>query len=64
LLYTSKQALTPHLIQGFDASYYYLEVNIFPSASLQHCIKHCDHCFVYIRWSEHIHIRTRPGLWP
>jgi hypothetical protein len=26
LLYTSKQALTPHLIQGFDASYYYLEV--------------------------------------
>ncbi|KAL1210578.1 hypothetical protein V5N11_006897 [Cardamine amara subsp. amara] len=26
VLYTSKQALTPHLIQGFDVSYYYLEV--------------------------------------
>ncbi|XP_010438220.1 PREDICTED: golgin subfamily A member 4-like [Camelina sativa] len=26
VLCTSKQALTPHLIQGFDASYYYLEV--------------------------------------
>ncbi|CAE6168516.1 unnamed protein product [Arabidopsis arenosa] len=26
VFYTSKQALTPHLIQGFDVSYYYLEV--------------------------------------
>ncbi|XP_019089314.1 PREDICTED: uncharacterized protein LOC104730314 [Camelina sativa] len=26
VLCTSKQALTPHLLQGFDASYYYLEV--------------------------------------
>ncbi|EOA17845.1 hypothetical protein CARUB_v10006249mg [Capsella rubella] len=26
VLCTSKQALTPHLIQGFDASYYYFEV--------------------------------------
>ncbi|KAG7540942.1 hypothetical protein ISN45_Aa07g010840 [Arabidopsis thaliana x Arabidopsis arenosa] len=26
VLYTSKQALTPHLIQGFDVLYYYLEV--------------------------------------
>lgn len=40
VLYTSKQALKPHLIQGFDASYYYLEVNIFPSTFLRLFVKH------------------------